>query len=525
MATAESIWTWAHPLDDDRARPRQRAWLTGRLTYLALASTASRIAVRVSGVDADGARWSASGVVALVAEGGDGADEITIELPPEDPVNPGAGERAGLRSRLIERAPLLADGARQSLLSLRHVGARMRHRVLAAPPVGDDVPAVAAPDAAPAAAPSAALVGMYWLGLGGAERWALRCAALVAEAGLLPVVLVDHPEHLEYLLHPDLDGALVLVGDLDDDEAARRVLRRLAVLVDLRGVSIHHSHLVYRLLPELTALRPGLAVVDSTHIVEWEDGGFPFVSARHAALVQQHHVISPPLADELVRLGVDRATIVVAPLLRLGGLGAAAAAPPAGRGERRDPLVLGFVGRLVAQKRPFLFLEIVRRLRAAAVPIRAIVHGDGPGLFRMRRLVSRWGMEDVVEFRSGRVPVRETYDEIDVLVITSQAEGLTLTAMEATAHGIPVLSADVGAQRALVPSGSLLPRFPRALVRTAVRRLRSLRVDPGHALRTVAASRALADRLRALPDAEEWAARTFREWAAGDPSIPPTRAR
>ncbi|WP_338371889.1 glycosyltransferase, partial [Enterococcus faecium] len=56
-------------------------------------------------------------------------------------------------------------------------------------------------------------------------------------------------------------------------------------------------------------------------------------------------------------------------------------------------------------------------------------------------------------------PVSETLDEAHVLVVSSHNEGLTLTTLEAIAHGVPVVSTDVGAQRDIIPAPALVPRF------------------------------------------------------------------
>ena len=53
------------------------------------------------------------------------------------------------------------------------------------------------------------------------------------------------------------------------------------------------------------------------------------------------------------------------------------------------------------------------------------------------------------------VPVSRTYEDADVLLVSSVNEGITLTTIEAISDGVPVLSANVGSQETLVsPTGT-----------------------------------------------------------------------
>jgi glycosyltransferase involved in cell wall biosynthesis len=77
----------------------------------------------------------------------------------------------------------------------------------------------------------------------------------------------------------------------------------------------------------------------------------------------------------------------------------------------------------------------------------------------------------------GRVDDKDhVYSLGDILVLPSRNEGIALTSYEAIARGMPVVSADVGAQNELLPSEMLvdiwqcnpLPEFVSRIVRFAV---------------------------------------------------------
>jgi glycosyltransferase involved in cell wall biosynthesis len=103
---------------------------------------------------------------------------------------------------------------------------------------------------------------------------------------------------------------------------------------------------------------------------------------------------------------------------------------------------IGFIGRLVPQKHPELFLDAVKLLPNR----RAVIAGGGPLESAIRREIKQSGLADRV-----RCTGSLTHDEslrlmasLDVLVMTSRWEGLPLLPMEAMWLGIPIVATAVG---------------------------------------------------------------------------------
>jgi glycosyltransferase involved in cell wall biosynthesis len=107
-------------------------------------------------------------------------------------------------------------------------------------------------------------------------------------------------------------------------------------------------------------------------------------------------------------------------------------------------LKIGFVGRLTAVKRVDIFvdtaLEIVRR----GVQARFFVIGDGPLRRQLEERASRWGLAAVCEFPGFQANCLPLMKQLDVLVLTSDHEGLPMTVLEALALGVPVVAHEVG---------------------------------------------------------------------------------
>lgn len=367
---------------------------------------------------------------------------------------------------LYTRAPLLLDSYRQWRAS-----ARSRALV----PQGWSVVGTEA-ERGTAVGERVMWIAMHWAETGGAESWAWEQARIAKEAGFRLVITFDRaaPQRL-------LDRALELTDDVylagnvlsgaDFPAFARALVTRHGVT----DIHIHHSILAYSQLPLLRQLVPDLHVTDSIHIAEYNGGGFVGVSAEYSSLIDVHHVISPDLVARLREAGVPEERIVYRPLTGFTSVGIS---DDGGSQRPATPLRVGFLGRLSVQKRPYLFERLVRVLHTLEPgAFRFVMQGSGELEEVVSRDAQRLRMERILE-RRGWAPAQELLADIDVLIITSENEGLTLTALEADAAGVLVLSADVGSQYSVVADGALLPVQPTRFLRAAVPLTRRLAQDP-----------------------------------------------
>lgn len=367
---------------------------------------------------------------------------------------------------------------------------------------------------APEGAPRAVLLGMHWFELGGAERWAFETVKLVRDAGLLPIVLTNRDSHQPWIGRPELDGALILPFSeptiRSQTPGVEELLRAIFRTFDVRGVVVHHNQWLYDRLHWIAASRPGLPIVDSTHIVEYRGGGFPHSSVRVEEVITRHHVISPTLERWMVQTqGVAPDKVVMAPL---GGL--TVVPHDAQFRARRDgePFTVAFVGRMARQKAPEVFLAMVHRLRAANRDMRFVMHGDGELATWADELMAAYGLTGAVERRDSSDSVDVTLDEAHVLVVTSHNEGLTLTTLEAISRGVPVISTNVGAQSDIVPERALVNRNVHRTVREAAQKVEWLAADED-ARRTLWRDERMAEqKLLAHASASQWFTQEVGSW-------------
>jgi glycosyltransferase involved in cell wall biosynthesis len=159
--------------------------------------------------------------------------------------------------------------------------------------------------------------------------------------------------------------------------------------------------------------------------------------------------ISHPVAAELVaRYGVRsaRTFVVPNPVLETAARRRNGRAP-----ELPRRLHVAFVGRLVRQKSPQLFIETMVELRERGIDVRASMIGDGPLREELESYASVRAID--VAFLGWRQPWWESVANVDCLLLPSESEGFGNVLVEAASVGIPSVarSSALGVADAIVP--------------------------------------------------------------------------
>ncbi len=107
---------------------------------------------------------------------------------------------------------------------------------------------------------------------------------------------------------------------------------------------------------------------------------------------------------------------------------------------KKAPLVL-FLGRLTVQKNPLQFLDVAKRVRDFRGDAQFVMAGDGAMMPELLDRACALGLQDSIVF-AGKVNSREArslYASADCFVMPSVSEPFGLVALEAIAHGTPVI--------------------------------------------------------------------------------------
>ncbi|HYW27515.1 MAG TPA: glycosyltransferase family 4 protein, partial [Terriglobales bacterium] len=165
--------------------------------------------------------------------------------------------------------------------------------------------------------------------------------------------------------------------------------------------------------------------------------------------------VSPGIAADLRRFAIGgRKLTVIRSGFELDGL--TSGSPTSLREElgiALDAPLAGIVGRLAPIKNHGVFLLACRQVHERLPKARFLVVGDGELAPSLRAETERLGLAEVVRFTGWRSDLADVYAALDVVVCSSNNEGLPAALVEAGAAGKPVVATDVGGVADLVADG------------------------------------------------------------------------
>ncbi|WP_432478758.1 glycosyltransferase [Nocardioides sp. GXQ0305] len=142
-------------------------------------------------------------------------------------------------------------------------------------------------------------------------------------------------------------------------------------------------------------------------------------------------------------------------------------------GIGEDVLVFGSVGNLAVKKDQITMIRAFGEAHRQLPASRLVLIGTGPREPYLRSLAEHLGLADVVHFLGMRDDVPALLPALDVFVLSSLHEGLSIAVVEALAAGVPVISTNVGGLPQLITDGEhgvlIRPRDADALTREMLR--------------------------------------------------------
>lgn len=161
----------------------------------------------------------------------------------------------------------------------------------------------------------------------------------------------------------------------------------------------------------------------------------------------------------------------------------------------RTPVV-GFVGRLVAEKGLVELLQAAKLVKECIPTVRFLIIGptdsEKPDALTPQ-IAAQYGVADVCTFTGMRQDMPELYALMDIFVLPSHREGLPRSPMEASAMGVPCIVTDIRGCREVVEHSRNGLRVPLGDALALSAAIMELLRDPGKAKRMGDEGRRLAE--------------------------------
>ncbi len=146
---------------------------------------------------------------------------------------------------------------------------------------------------------------------------------------------------------------------------------------------------------------------------------------------------------------------------------------------RKKNFLVGMIGRIDSEKRVDFALMVLKSIINKKVEdIHFIFMGDGVLLNEIRNLAISLELEKNVTFLGYVENPFQLISLLDVLLMTSEREGLPLTIWEAMSAGVPIVSSDVGGIKEIVEGVNCGYVYPFGDLETCVRMIIKLKNDP-----------------------------------------------
>ncbi len=118
-----------------------------------------------------------------------------------------------------------------------------------------------------------------------------------------------------------------------------------------------------------------------------------------------------------------------------------------------NDIIIGSVGRIEPVKNYLLFVKLIWALQKVNKNVKGLLVGDGSEKHVLKSEIKRLGLEKqfILAGRSDEVP--KMISMMDIFLLTSYSEGMSVSILEAMSCGKPIIATDVGNNRELVKDG------------------------------------------------------------------------
>lgn len=306
-----------------------------------------------------------------------------------------------------------------------------------------------------------------WMVTGGADKFNLDLISRLDKNKFNIIILSTQPSFNEYRQTFEKYATIYDLTSFLDRKYWTAFVNYIIKKENINLVFNTNARFGYAVLPYIKANYPELPIVDYVHMEEWynRNGGYSRDSSAVASIIDKTLVCNKNsekiLIDYFKRNSKDIDTVYI-------GVNEKEYNPEEYNKkelfkkyniEDKGRYIIGYICRIAEQKRPKLFIQIVKELKQTRNDFLVVVAGEGYMLNQIKQETKKFGLENNIKFLGNVLNTKEVYAMCDMTVNCSIKEGLALTSYESLAMGVPVVSSDVGGQKELIDStvGEIVP--------------------------------------------------------------------
>lgn len=298
-----------------------------------------------------------------------------------------------------------------------------------------------------------------WMIMGGADRFNLDLIQRLDKNKYHFTVISTLPSINSWQQEFTKDADVYDLTSFIDQKYWQAFINYIIESKNIKMVLVSNSTYGYSIIPYIKARYSKIPIIDYIHIEEWynRNGGFSRDSAMVHSLIDKtlfcnknserimHEYFKIPSNEiDTVYIGVDenlhkKHNINISEVKQKYNI-------------PLDKKIINFMARIDVQKRPMLFMNIVKKYVANHNDVYFIVVGDGAMLPKMKDYAKKYNLNKYIGFLGPSNKVDEIYEISDITFNCSIKEGVALTSYESLAMDVPVITPDVGGQAELVNS-------------------------------------------------------------------------
>ena len=308
-----------------------------------------------------------------------------------------------------------------------------------------------------------------WMVTGGADRFNLELIKRINKNKFSFTIITTLPSKNEWRKNFEKYATIYDLTTFLDMKDWLRFINYIIAKNNIKIIFNSNSEFGYKIMPYLKAKYPKIPICDFVHMEEWynRNGGFSRDSSTMQNVIDKTFTCNENSRNVFLKyfkrkeseiktiyIGVDEEKFNPHKFNKEELIKKFKC-----KNKYKDKKFIAYVCRIAEQKRPFLLLEIVKKLAELRDDFAVIIAGDGPLLKKMKIKVKEEKLENYFLFVGNVKKTEKIYAISDLSINTSIKEGIALTSFESLSMGVPVVSSDVGGQKELITEdvGEIVP--------------------------------------------------------------------